>query len=76
MIVSVTVARVGVHIEMVTTLMVGIVAVMVTGGGVGGEIVIGEGVGGVTVTVIVDLLGLVFVFCEQESLKKDTRSGL
>ncbi|KAM0802057.1 hypothetical protein BDR22DRAFT_844811 [Usnea florida] len=39
---------------MVTTLMVGIVAVTVTGGGVGGEIVIGEGVGGVTVTVTVE----------------------
>lgn len=56
MIVSVTVARVGVHTETVMTLTVGMVTVAVTGGRVGGEIVTGEGVGGVTVTVTVELL--------------------
>lgn len=54
--VSVTVARVGVHIETVITLMVGTVIVAVTGGRVGGVIVTGAGVGGVTVTVTVELL--------------------
>lgn len=54
MIVSVTVARVGVHTETVMTLTVGMVTVAVTGGRVGGEIVTGEGVGGVTVTVTVE----------------------
>ena len=55
------------HIETVTTLMVGTVAVTVTGGGVGGEIVMGEGVGGVTVTVIVELFGSVLFFRKQEA---------
>lgn len=62
MIVSVTVLRVGVHIETVTTLTVGTVTVAVTGGRVGGEIVIGLGVGGVTVTVTVELFELAFSF--------------
>lgn len=53
--VSVTVARVGVHMETVMTLTVGTVTVAVTGGRVGGEIVTGAGVGGVTVTVTVEL---------------------
>ena len=65
--VSVTVARVGVHIEMVTTLMVGIVAVTVTGGSVGGEIVTGEGVGGVKVTVTVELFDLAVLLCRGET---------
>ena len=40
------------------TLTVGTVTVAVTGGRVGGEMVTGAGVGGVTVTVTVELLGV------------------
>ena len=75
MTVSVTVARVGVHIDTVTTLTVGTVTVSVTGGSVGGEIVTGEGVGGVTVTVSVELLDLAFSFAgkKHKSRKRELR---
>lgn len=49
---------VGVQIETVITLSVGIVTVAVIGGRVGGLIVTGGRVGGVTVTVMVWLLNL------------------
>ena len=49
---------VGVQIETVMTLIVGMVTVAVTGGRVGGLMVTGGRVGGVTVTVTVELLEL------------------
>lgn len=64
---------VGVQIEMVITLIVGIVTVAVTGGRVGGLIVTGARVGGVTVTVTVELLRLALFFEEEKPGDEENR---